>query len=291
MPKGRALPVVAFALSAVVARADEVFVKGGGRLSGQVIEYGPDTVVVDVGPGQIGLPLSYVERIVPGTTPQAVYRERAARLAAGDAAGWVALGQWALEQDLVTKARAAFEHVLAVDPSNAAAHLSLGHVRAGDQWMTREDGYRARGLVVYQGSWMTRDERRALVDERLAAAEEERVRLEAEARVREAEARARVAEAEAERAEAELGRPAAPPSGFDYPAFPYPGFGYPGFGYPAFVVGGYSPWFRVHSRTHLRSGCEFGNCGSAFAPRFVRPMRTPLVVPPVRHPGRAPGRR
>ena len=291
MPMGRALPVVAFALSAVVARADEVFVKGGGRLSGQVIEYGPDTVVVDVGPGQIGLPLSYVERIVPGTTPQAVYRERAARLAAGDAAGWVALGQWALEQDLLTKARAAFEHVLGVDPSNAAAHLGLGHVRVGDQWMTQEDGYRARGLVVYQGSWMTRDEQRTLVDERLAAAEEERVRLEADARVREAEARARVAEAEAARADAELRRPAAPASGLDYPGFPYPGFGYPAFGYPGFVVGGYSPWFAVHARAHFRRRCEFGNCWGAFAPRFAHPMGAPLVVPPARHPGPPPGRR
>src|SRR5437879_1956926 len=88
----RPVPVLAFVRRAVAARAGGVFGKGGGRLSGQVIEYGPDTVVVDVGPGQIGLPLSYVERIVPGTTPQAVYRERAARLATGDAAGWVALG-------------------------------------------------------------------------------------------------------------------------------------------------------------------------------------------------------
>src|SRR5262245_16818651 len=118
----RALAVLALVLLPVAARADEVYVRGGGRDTGQIIEYGPESIVVDVGPGQIGLPVSYVERIVPGTTPQSVYRERAARLAPGDLAGWVALGQWAMEQDLLTKGRAAFEHVLAVDPSNAAAH-------------------------------------------------------------------------------------------------------------------------------------------------------------------------
>ncbi|PYQ52931.1 MAG: hypothetical protein DMF78_10315 [Acidobacteria bacterium] len=287
----RAVAVLAFVIVAVAARGDEVFVRGGGRVSGHVIAYGPDSIVVDVGPGQIGLPVSYVERIVPGTTPQAVYRERAARLAPGDAAGWVALGQWAMEQDLVTKGRAAFEHVLGIDPSNAAAHLALGHVRVGDQWMTQDESHRARGLVSYQGRWMTPDDRRALLDERLAAAEEERMRLEAEARVREAEARARLAEAEAERAEAELNRSAAPAPAFGDTGFGYPAFGYPAFGYPSFVVGGYSPWFAVHSRAHFRRGCEFGNCGSAFAPRFVHPMRTPVIVPPVRHPGRAPGRR
>jgi hypothetical protein len=262
-----------------------VFVRGGGRLSGQIVEYGPDAIVVDVGPGQIGLPLSYVERIVPSTTPQAVYRQRAARLAPGDAAGWLALGQWALEQDLLTKSRAAFEHVLSLDSAHAEAHLGLGHVRIGDQWMTREEGFRARGYVLYQGTWMTPDDHRAILDERLAAAEEERARAEAEARVREAEARARVAEAEAQRAEAELSRSA--PLGS---RLAYSGFGYPGLGYPAFVVGGYSPWFSVH-RPHFRSGCQFGNYTGAFAPRFARPVTTPMVVPPVRHPGRDGARR
>jgi hypothetical protein len=277
----RPLAVLALVFFAVAARADEVFVRGGGRITGHVIENGPDSIVVDVGPGQVGLPIAYVERIVPGTTPQSVYRERAARLAPGDAAGWVALGQWAMEQELLTKGRAAFEHALAIDPSNAAAHLGLGQVRIGDQWMTQDESHRARGLVSYQGRWMTPDERRALLDERLAAAEEERIRVEADARVREAEARARAAEADAQRAEAELSRSAAEAPGPGYPTFGYPTFGYPALGYPAFVVGGYSPWFPMHSRARFHGRCDFGNCASTFTTRFGRPLTTPRAVPQI----------
>lgn len=279
--------VLALGLMTAPALADEVFVRGGGRVTGQIIEQGPDSIVVDIGPGQIGLPLSYVERIVPGSTPQAVYRERAARLAPGDVAGWVALGQWAMEQDLLTKGRAAFEHVLGIDPSNAAAHQALGHVRVDDQWMTPEESYRARGFVSYQGRWITPDERRALLEERMAAAEQDRMRAEGEARIREAEARARQAEAEARLAEAELGRAATSDPGALYSTFGYSGF-YPGFGYAPLGYSmhrGFSHGYRMHSRP---GACTFGSCSGGFAAPLGPLPTTPLLPP--RHPSGRPGR-
>jgi hypothetical protein len=188
------------------AVADEVFVRGGGRLVGEVVERGSDSIVVDIGVGRIGLPLSAIERVVPGATPLSVYRSRAARLGPRDAAGWLALGLWAREQDLDTNAREAFEHVLAIDPRNAGAHRALGHVLAGGRWMTVEQSHRARGDVRFEGRWMAPEEREAVLAERTAAAVETRVRAEAEARIAEAHARARVAEAEARRAEAEVAR-------------------------------------------------------------------------------------
>ena len=44
-------------------------------------------------------------------------------------------------------------------PTNAAAHLALGHVRMGDRWVSGAEAYRARGFVQFEGTWMTPEER------------------------------------------------------------------------------------------------------------------------------------
>jgi hypothetical protein len=195
------------------ARADEVYTRGGGHLSGEIVERGPDSIVVDIGVGKIGLPLSYVERIVEAPSPVALYRRRAEQLAPHDASGWVALGQWARQQELRGQADEAFRHALTQDPDHAGAHQALGHVRHGDRWLSLEESYRAQGLVPYDGRWITAAEQQALLAERVAAAELARAEAdahvqvrEAEARVRESEARARLAEAEARLAETDARR-------------------------------------------------------------------------------------
>ena len=205
--------LLGLALSPGLVFADEVFLRGGGQLTGQVVEKGPDSVLVDVGTGRIGVPSSSVERIVPGETPLVAYRQRAAGLAPDDAAGWLALGQWARERGLEEQARAAFQNALAADPGNAAAHRALGHVQLRGEWMTPEESLRARGYVLFEGAWITAErrqeilqERRAAADDRSRWAETEARAREAEARTREADAQARLAEVDAARAELELRR-------------------------------------------------------------------------------------
>ncbi len=204
------------ALLPVAASADEVHLRSGGRLTGVVVLQTADAVVVEAEPGRITLPAAHVVRVVAGPSALAAYRDRAARLVPGDVAGWVALGLWARERDLMTPARQAFEHVLRVDPGNATAHQALGHVLVGADWLTRDESYRARGFVPFEGAWMRPDEMQAVLAERAAAAESERARAEAEARVREAEARARAAEAEARRLEAEADLAGAAAGGIPY---------------------------------------------------------------------------
>jgi hypothetical protein len=209
--------VVALVLLPAVAGADDVFLTGGGRLSGVIVGRSAGSVTVDVGPGRVTLPMTRVVRIVSGTADLAVYRDRAARLAPGSLAGWLSLARWAEEHDLMTQARESYAHVLSLDPENAAAHRGLGHVWAGDRWATLEESYRARGYVLFEGSWVTPEERRALLEERMTAAAAERDRIEAEARAREADARARVAEAEARRAETDAEASGGIPIGMGYP--------------------------------------------------------------------------
>src|SRR5438477_12493171 len=73
-----------------IAAADDVVLKGGGQLSGEIIEHTDTSITVDVGPGRVTIPASRVDHIVRSTSPLTVYRERAARLSPKDARGWLA---------------------------------------------------------------------------------------------------------------------------------------------------------------------------------------------------------
>jgi hypothetical protein len=187
---------------AAAAPADEVRLKGGGRVSGVVVERTPTAVVIETGPGRVTLPMSRVERIVEGRSTLAAYRERAAQLTPADAAGWADLARWAGDRGLLTQAREAWQRVLAADPAHAEANAALGRVEVDGSWLSQEDGYRVRGYVPFEGRWVTPAEHDALVRERAAEEASARDRREAVLRVREAEARAREAEARAREAEA-----------------------------------------------------------------------------------------
>jgi hypothetical protein len=185
------------------AAADEVRLANGGRVHGVIVERTPAHVVVEVGPGRITLPADQVLGIRQGATALAEFKRRAERLSDQDLQGWLALGRWARERDLLTQAAEAFEHAVRIQPDNAEAQTALGRVFHAGRWVTPEEAYRAQGLVLFEGRWMTpaeRGDRVRMETERALAAQ---ARAEAEARAREAEARARAAEAEAARAEAD----------------------------------------------------------------------------------------
>lgn len=197
--------VLAFLALPGAAAADQVLLKGGGCITGIVVEQTESSITMEVGPGRISLAMARVDRVVQGAAPLVLYRQRAQRLGAGDVPGWIELGRWAQQNDLLTQAREAFEHVLAIDPQNAVAQRALGNVLLGDRWLSPEESFRARGYVLFDGQWVTPQEHEALVRERSEAAAAERARAEADARAREADARARAAEADARRAETSEG--------------------------------------------------------------------------------------
>src|SRR5262245_13527673 len=185
------------------ASADEVILKGGGRLSGRIVSRTATEVAVDVGAGRITVQASSVERIEEGRSPLHEYEERAARLAAGDVDGWVALGEWASAQGLGAQSREAYNRALSAAPNDPRANAALGNVQLDGRWVSEDEGYRARGYVQYQGDWITPAEHQAIVREQAAEDARDRERQQADARVREAEERAEEAEARAKEAEAQ----------------------------------------------------------------------------------------
>jgi len=203
--KQRFVTIVAGLLTALpfvsTASADEILLRGGGRVSGVIVERTPHAVAIETGPGRVTLPMSRVESIVESGSFLAEFRDKAARLEARDVAGWAALARWAEDRDLLTPAGEAWRHVLALDPDHPEANAALGRVEVGGVWMEADDGYRARGLVPFEGRWLTPAAHEAVVRERAFEEASAREQREADIRLREADARAREAEARAREAE------------------------------------------------------------------------------------------
>jgi hypothetical protein len=196
------LAFLSAALWAAPATSDEIVLRGGGRVTGVIVERTPDAVVIETAPGRLTFPMKRVEKIVESRSALEEYQERAAALAPGDAAGWATLARWAAERDLLTQSREAWQRVLAAEPSHPEANAALGRVELDGAWVSEDEAYRARGYVQHEGRWVTPAEHEALVRERAAEEAAAQERREADLRVREAEARAREAEARAREAEA-----------------------------------------------------------------------------------------
>lgn len=201
------------ALALVVAplsAADEIYLESGRKVSGVVVERTARMLIVDVGPGRVGFPLSSVKRVVSADSDLSAFRGRADRLRPDDVAGWVELGHWARERNLETQARESYERALRADPNNAAANHGLGREYADGRWLAFAERQQARGLVEFEGEWMSpgqREAREAAEDaNRRARRAEARARA-AEAEAAEAEGRAREAEARAHEAEEDDGLP------------------------------------------------------------------------------------
>ena len=236
----RALILTAvLALLPGLAGADEVLLKGGGRISGRILSRTATAVQVDVGAGIITVPMASVLSIEEKRSALDDYEERAAKLRANDVPGWLALARWSLSQGLGTQSRRAYERVLGIDPENVEANQALGRVLVDGRWVTELEVHRARGLVEFEGAWLTPAERDAILVQRDARFNE-LLRLDAERRARDAELRAAEAEARAQATVDAAGAVGGIPLwyGGSYVVGGYPAYGY-GYARPPY---GRKPW-------------------------------------------------
>jgi hypothetical protein len=171
--------------------ADEVYLKGGGQLSGQIVGHTDDSVTVDIGAGTMTVQLSSVVKIETSTSPVQRYREREAALAADDVEGWRNLARFAADEGLSTQARQAWSKVAAALPDDAEANRALGRVQHQGRWVTEEESYRARGFVELDGEWMTPEERQSIVADRQARENADREAMAAQIAADDAAARER----------------------------------------------------------------------------------------------------
>ncbi|MBN2370994.1 MAG: hypothetical protein JXO72_10955 [Vicinamibacteria bacterium] len=186
------------------ARADEICLKDGGCLQGVILEQTASTITIEIGPGRVTLPMGRIDRVSKGRSALMSYHERKRLLQRTDVNGWLDLARWAQDHGLTTQARSALEHVIELDPANPEANQALGKTLVGERWLDQEDAYRAKGYTLFEGAWIPREERDAMLEKRRIEADAalvEATRAEAAARRAEAEARADDAEQRAREAD------------------------------------------------------------------------------------------
>ncbi len=192
--------IVIIALSATPLFADDVYLKGGGQITGEIISQTDDEVKVDIGGGTITARMSSVVRIEKNTSPLQEFRARAEKIAPDDVEAWRDLARWATSRALSSQAARAWEHVLEILPDDEEANQGLGRVRLDGRWVSEEESYIARGYVQFEGSWMTPTEKQRIISNRKAREAEARQANEEAIRAIEEEQRA---EREQARTEAE----------------------------------------------------------------------------------------
>ena len=159
--------IVVIALAAVPVFADDVYLEGGGQVTGEIVEQTEDSVTVDVGGGgTITAHMSNVVRIEKSTSPLQEYRARAGSISAGDAEAWRKLARWATGNALSSQAAKAYSQVVAILPDDQEANRALGRVQVDGRWVTEEESYLAQGYVEFEGEWMTPGERQQILASR-----------------------------------------------------------------------------------------------------------------------------
>jgi hypothetical protein len=136
------------------ARADVVVMKDGRQLQGRSSVEG-DEVVIRQKHGEVRVLRADVLRIDHEDDVYSQYARKEAALQNGTADERYELGCWARDHKLDDEARAAFLSVLKVDPDHPGARAALGYVLEDGHWITEDDQMASRGLVKFQGRWMT----------------------------------------------------------------------------------------------------------------------------------------
>jgi hypothetical protein len=187
------------ALAAAPLFADVVHLKGGGRITGEIVEQTAESVTVNIGGGNLSVGAGSVVRIEKSSSPVQEFRARAASIPPGDAEAWRELGDWAASGGQATLASQAYTQVVAIVPDDPEANRALGRIQYNGAWVTEEEAYRAQGYVEFEGEWMRPAERQSILAERKAEEEAYQRTEEARMQAEEADRREREAQEEAER--------------------------------------------------------------------------------------------
>jgi hypothetical protein len=141
-----------------VALGDVFEFANGGRVEGkQVVTDDANkldfTIELAAG-GRVTVSRSQVTKIAPTTDVDTEYRKMARSSPNTVEAHWK-LAEWCREHKLRDERRQHLERILELDPNHADARAALGFHQKNGQWMNRDDVMASRGLVLYEGKYVT----------------------------------------------------------------------------------------------------------------------------------------
>jgi hypothetical protein len=152
----RFVPLV-LTLAAASARDDDVLLANGNKLEGKARRDG-EFVVIETTTGTMRLDAKDVKSITVAPTKEDVYREQLAKAAPKDAAGHIAMADWARDHGMPAFETKHLKAAIDSDPDHAAARARLGFIRYEDRWVTDDEYHLARGFVRVGGEWVSKDE-------------------------------------------------------------------------------------------------------------------------------------
>lgn len=168
MTKGRFVTILAFALLAILARADVLKHKDGRRIEGTITSERDGRIKIKTEFGELEFSRADIVSIERGKTRWQEFEER--EKACKTAEDFYQLGLWAQSKQLAKETKRCMKRAIELDPAHALAHQFFGHVQYKGEWMTPEErDLRAQkdeiadkeksGLVLHQGRWITLEEK------------------------------------------------------------------------------------------------------------------------------------
>ncbi len=161
-------------LLSAVALADDLRLKDGRVLSGIVVKEEDRYTVVDRD-RKHAFKAAEVDRVDKKRCFMDDYAERLAAVSKTDAEELHAFACWLEENAWGSRARVAFEQVIAIDPDHKGARGALGHKLYEGEWLTPEEINRRDGLVEFEGRWFTPHDLETLKKEIESSAEARQV--------------------------------------------------------------------------------------------------------------------
>lgn len=136
--------------------ADVIELKGGGELSGVLVEKkdSGEFVMRTADGATVAVARRDIARFAEEDPNLALYRERA-KQTADTARAHLKLARWCHERQLFERRDHHYRRVLQLDPEQEEARQELGYRKVGGKWMTRDELLQSRGMKMYDGKYRT----------------------------------------------------------------------------------------------------------------------------------------
>ena len=158
----RIAPVLFLVLLTLPALADVLHMKNGTVMEGKILSEEGEVIPFSLNAGgQIEVKRSDIDWF-EWTDKAAAKAEFEKRKGSGTGEALAAAGVWARDHGMTQEAQVAFLDALKKDPQNAVAHQGLGHRKYIDTWMSEEEYQKATGHVKAGGRWVTAEEKKKI---------------------------------------------------------------------------------------------------------------------------------
>lgn len=146
------------AIAVASSRADVIELTSGGQLEGKIIQPvdgDKSAFIIDLaGGGRVTIPRSEVTRVDATNDAEAEYQKLARSSPDTVEAHWK-LAEWCRQHKLTGFGQRHLERILELNPNHAEARAALGFRQKDGKWMNRDDVMASRGLVMYEGKYVT----------------------------------------------------------------------------------------------------------------------------------------